>query len=114
MKHFNFNYGPSEGEKVIKRLAEHLKLKLLELGWLSRIGGDEFLCLFNCDLQEAEKLIEKLQQSLKELIIVDNAPEVQATFKIGLTTLKKGDTPESCLRRLEDAVHNIRNQLVIV
>lgn len=114
MKHINDYYGLPDGDASLIRIANALKSNFHPHHWVGRIGGDEFLCLFNCDLQEAKKLAGQLQESLKNLAIVDSASEVRATFKIGLTPLKNGDTPESCLRRLEDAIHNIRNQLVIV
>jgi diguanylate cyclase len=114
MKHINDYYGLPNGDAAIIRMANALQSHFHPYHWICRFGGDEFLCLFNCDLQEAKKLVEQLQESLKRLLIVDTDPEVRGTFKIGLTSLKNGDTPESCLQRLEDAIHNVRNQLVIV
>jgi diguanylate cyclase len=114
MKHINDYYGLPNGDAALIRIADALKSHFHPHHWICRFGGDEFLCLFNCDLQEAEKLIAKLQDSLKNLVIVDNAPEVRSTFKIGLTALKNVDTKESSTLRLEVSIHNIRNQLVIV
>ncbi len=114
MKYINDYYGLPNGDVALIRMADALKSHFHPYHWICRFGGDEFLCLFNCDSRGVEKLIAKLQESLKNLVTVDSAPEVRATFKIGLTALKNGDTEEFCLRRLEDGIHNLRNQLVIV
>jgi diguanylate cyclase len=118
MKLINDMYGGPNGDGVILKISELIKTKLHPAHWFCRWGGEEFLGVFNCDLPRARNLLEEMQRTLKSVIVSDEWSgeqlEIKFTFKIALTTLQPDDTKENCLRRLEDAIHNIRNQLVIV
>jgi diguanylate cyclase len=114
MKHINDYYGIPNGEATLVRVADTLKSNFHPTHWICRVGGDEFVGLLHCDLGKAEELIKKLQESLKDLVIIDDKPEVRITLKIGLTALRNSDKIDTCMRRLDNSIHNIRNQLVIV
>lgn len=114
MKHINDYYGFPVGDSVLVGVANVLKDRFHPIHWISRVGGDEFIGLLHCDLGKAEELIRKLQEDLKGLVIIDGEPEVRITLKIGLTALRNGDKIDTCIRRLDNGIHNIRNQLVIV
>ncbi len=68
LKKVNDNFGHKEGDKIIVQTTNILKEILRESDFITRIGGDEFLlALFNCTLENVEKIGERLNKKLKQI-----------------------------------------------
>jgi diguanylate cyclase (GGDEF)-like protein len=116
MRGFNIDLGYEEGDKILLKLAETIRLHVHPVHWVGRWGGDEFLAIFNCDMENAKNLIEMFRERLANTDITGMGLQKDLTLKVGLTSLKKGDTAQSCLHRIENVVldHKVRNQLFII
>lgn len=67
LKRANDRYGHTFGDFMLKRFADTCMDLVMEKGYLSRIGGDEFLLVFpDGDIHEIEARIKKLQLKLLE------------------------------------------------
>ncbi|MGD9569778.1 MAG: GGDEF domain-containing protein [Sedimentibacter sp.] len=68
LKYVNDNYGHSEGDKLIKLVADAIKKNLRETDAVARIGGDEFLVTFlDCTTSGAQVVLNRINEALKNL-----------------------------------------------
>ncbi len=62
LKIINDRYGHEEGDYSIKLIADYLKEGIGERGIAGRIGGDEFACVLKCGPQEAQSIINGINE----------------------------------------------------
>ena len=68
-KGWNDAYGHSEGDRLLKELAELLREILPEGGVVARLGGDEFgFCLTGVTVEEARRISEDLSREVLETV----------------------------------------------
>lgn len=66
-KKINDNYGHSEGDAALVRVADLLRKSFSEYGVVTRYAGDEFVVMLNTtDAQLVQSLIEKAKQNFEE------------------------------------------------
>lgn len=118
-KRVNDRYGHEIGDEVLRVVGRELDATR---HFAARIGGEEFTLLMQDENREKRKnypaneltaICEKLIQTVH-----DQVPEIQepVTFSVGVASIAKRDTLRSVMatadRRLYDAKHNGRNQIV--
>ena len=66
LKCVNDNLGHQIGDEMITRVAAMIKLVFKEIGYVGRMGGDEFIAIIEeCDENEIIRAIDKFNNSLK-------------------------------------------------
>lgn len=70
LKYVNDKYGHKEGDQLIVKVADILKLGLRERDLIIRIGGDEFLIvLYDCTIERAKPIWNRIQSKFDQLNI---------------------------------------------
>lgn len=86
LKITNDKIGHVEGDRFIKAISEVFVDNLRKSDFIARLGGDEFLVgFYNCDFQNAEKILEKVQKDL-ETKFFESGFEFPLVFSYGLVT----------------------------
>lgn len=82
-KTINDMYGHSQGDLILRQIAKILKTTLKETGTCYRYGGDEFSAILNCDVRQAEDLLEDALVKVR-MIREESLEGRQITLSIGL------------------------------
>ncbi len=116
-KRINDTYGHLSGDSVLMSIAKTLEPLIPADGFLARLGGEEFVILFDeVDSERALQYAEQLRVALERQTIDAGRGSLQVTLSIGLTRVAPGDTIESVLDRADQALYQAklagRNQVV--
>ncbi|MFH1414966.1 MAG: diguanylate cyclase [Elusimicrobiota bacterium] len=91
-KSINDKYGHSDGDYVLKRIAEIMKEELRKSDIITRYGGDEFTVIFpHLNSKQAELVLNKLQKRIKSEYFVSpkTGERIAVTISMGTATWKK-------------------------
>ncbi|RUM93216.1 MAG: hypothetical protein DSZ27_00710 [Thiomicrospira sp.] len=102
-KKINDTYGHLLGDKVLKKVARHIEDGLTHKDIFARWGGEEFVILLpNTNLQDAEKVAERLRHKLETMTDFD----MQITSSFGVSDLRPDDTAESLMQRGDEMLYH--------
>ncbi len=116
-KRINDSYGHSEGDRVLKIVAQSITAALREADILGRIGGEEFAVLLpSTDIDSATKTAERVRSAIEGLHIQVGDEEIQVTISIGISEYcaEEGQIDPAMVRAdraLYQAKHAGRNQV---
>ena len=83
----NDNFGHQAGDKVLVRVAELTRELVRESDFVSRWGGEEFLCFLpDSDLDEATRIAERLRRRIGETDIEANGQNLRVTISAGVAS----------------------------
>ncbi len=114
-KKVNDRFGHSCGDLVLKRLCRLIRGLVRQGDLLIRWGGEEFFILLpGTLLNEAGQLAERIRQE----VAVEAFPQAGSiTISLGVAQLRDGDSIDSLLKRVDDALYqakqNGRNQVFL-
>ena len=116
-KKVNDTYGHDVGDKVLISLADTLKQKVKGKGSAYRFGGEEFVLIFEkYTKEEVYNIVEDIRVSFGK-IKFSQMNGKQLTLSAGISGIKQGDTPDTFLKRADDALYyskeNGRNQVTL-
>jgi diguanylate cyclase (GGDEF)-like protein/PAS domain S-box-containing protein len=109
-KRINDSFGHKGGDKILKELTKKIKNRLRKSELFARIGGDEFgLIVENFrDSDEIVTLIKRIQDSIKEQIIIENTP-IRVTLSIGVATFPEhGEDKFTLLQAADIALYEAK------
>ena len=73
LKEVNDRFGHIAGDSALQRLAECMNNQKRKVDILARYGGDEFVFILpHTSSEEAAKMIERIQQKIRQVCIGDN------------------------------------------
>lgn len=105
-KQYNDIYGHPAGDECLKAMANCLQSNIKRgSDYVARYGGEEFaVILFDCDLEQASKIMEELLQDFTSLAIPHAASAVAdyATFSAGLCTAFPAEQAADTLVKMTD------------
>ncbi|MCG9730631.1 GGDEF domain-containing protein [Shewanella sp. Isolate13] len=117
-KKVNDQHGHDMGDKVIKVVVEQINMNCRKSDLLFRLGGDEFLLLF--DTRCVESAVAVAHMISKRVIegITERFPEASGvTLSIGIAESIAAEDPEIWVKRadlaLYDAKHSGKNQIKV-
>jgi diguanylate cyclase (GGDEF)-like protein len=85
LKNINDNFGHAKGDELITTISSTIINNIRDTDYLFRIGGDEFLILYNyTENQSPDSLIERIKKELAERKVADQIPD----FSYGAITVK--------------------------
>ncbi len=108
-KQINDLYGHRIGDVVLKDFASMLKRITRFSDVCIRYGGDEFIIILpETDLENAKKVAEKIKNTLDSIVFRKGKNEFKCTVSIGVTSVRKDDTIESILERVDSALYQTK------
>ncbi|MGI9234197.1 MAG: putative bifunctional diguanylate cyclase/phosphodiesterase [Woeseiaceae bacterium] len=82
--------GFQEGDMLIRRVANALKVTLRDTDLVSRIGGGEFSVLLpNCDIRQGYSVADKIRRAIRELTVVSAQRTLDVSACIGLSIVNR-------------------------
>ncbi len=107
-KQVNDQYGHLAGDELLKLFAARLKNQLRADDTAARWGGDEFVVLMGCHLQDAMVRSRLLEQTLRGEYVLrkpPNALRVQASLSIGVAEHRATETADQLLARADQILY---------
>jgi diguanylate cyclase (GGDEF)-like protein/PAS domain S-box-containing protein len=110
-KAFNDTYGHNIGDKVLRAVANTLRLNLRDTDTCGRWGGEEFLAIvYDVDLSALEVLAEKLRVLVMQAIVKADRSIPSVTVSIGATLARRDENLESLIHRADTLMYQSKAQ----
>lgn len=99
-KEFNETSGHAAGDRILKCLATTLAANSRPLDIYGRWGGEEFVGIIReCSARELEKIGNRVRLLVENAYIMQNGEKLRATFSMGATMFRDGDTMDGLIKR---------------
>jgi two-component system cell cycle response regulator len=118
-KRVNDSYGHDVGDQVIKGFADALRRIKRDIDVVSRIGGEEFVCLCEETTEQGGvQMAERIRNEVQSLTFTTEKGELQVTTSVGVATCPAaGQDWESLYKSADEALyaskHNGRNRVTL-
>lgn len=111
-KKINDRYGHLMGDKVLKESAKIITDQLRASDRAYRLGGEEFaIFLGSTNEVDAEKLCERLRQSIEKNPFTLNGLQTRATVSLGVSRFVFSDTSfEDIFKRADEALYQSKSR----
>lgn len=84
-KKINDNYGHATGDSALLHFVDTVKAQMRSDDMLGRLGGEEFaMLLYNCPIQQATQIAERMRSTLAETPIMVGSEKVFLTGSFGV------------------------------
>lgn len=108
-KRLNDTLGHQAGDQALVHLTQVVRQLLRPTDSLARYGGEEFLLLLpNSDVDEAEKVMLRLQRELTKQFFLHDNQRVLITFSAGVAQLNAAESQADLLRRADAAMYRAK------
>ncbi len=97
-KEFNDTFGHPAGDRLLKETAAAWRDQLRSGDVLARIGGEEFALMFDCEVNDALEIVERLRDSVTQ----------NRTCSAGIAVRLFGETLEHLLARSDRALYDAK------
>lgn len=109
-KRINDSFGHLAGDKVLKKVAMIFKSSVRTNDFIARVGGEEFVFIFEqTSSREATLILEKLRKLVEDCQFYYRENKVDVTVSFGLTSIVDGDDIESLFMRADNAMYKAKN-----
>ncbi|CAM9269116.1 unnamed protein product [Phaeothamnion confervicola] len=112
-KQINDVHGHDAGDKILQQFAVGISRNVRGIDLACRYGGEEFVVIMpETDMAIASLVAERIRQYTETFAFnIGGVDPVSMTTSIGVTTLcKPDDTPDSILKRADDALYRAKNE----
>lgn len=104
LKQINDEFGHFVGDRALEKFGLFLKKNLRESDIVARYGGDEFIAmLIGADMQEAQQVMKRLKQMLKEEVLIVDGHRLQLDFSYGISEFKVDSSELQDLIKIADS-----------
>ncbi|HEV8691423.1 MAG TPA: diguanylate cyclase [Ideonella sp.] len=108
-KRLNDSLGHTVGDQALVALAQHVRQSLRPVDVVARFGGEEFVVLLpGTPVEEAQKVLTRLQRELTASLFMHDGKEVFVTFSAGVTSYRLGERVEEALERADEALYEAK------
>ena len=108
-KRLNDSLGHQAGDQALVHLAGVVRQLLRPTDAQARYGGEEFILLLpNSDLDEAEKIMLRLQRELTKQFFLHDNQKVLITFSAGVSQLATGEGQAELIKRADAAMYRAK------
>jgi len=106
-KRINDTFGHPAGDQALITFAQVCQENIREIDLLARFGGEEFALLMpETDLEQAERVAERLRQTIAQLTVQFETHQISFTCSFGITALMgEQDTLDLILQRADQALY---------
>jgi diguanylate cyclase len=113
-KNINDTYGHVLGDKILQYFSGLLQNHAGANHLVARFGGEEMaMLLMNISLDEAQKITDKIRLTLADSRLKKKGQEEyieRVTVSVGLSMLRKDDSPSTIIDRTDKALYQSKNQ----
>ncbi len=110
-KALNDQRGHQTGDEALVHLVTVAKEELRLTDHVARLGGEEFLIMMpNTPLDEAAKIVARLQRRLTKRYFLTNNEKLLITFSAGVAERAAGETQEALIARTDAAMYQAKQQ----
>lgn len=113
LKPINDSHGHAVGDRILVEMADRLRKVLRDVGYVARIGGDEFVLVFeNLEHEtELDDLLQRIGTSLQQpMTIGSRILSVGASLGIALYASHTPASGEQLLRRADQAMYRVKSR----
>ncbi|WP_374675372.1 diguanylate cyclase domain-containing protein [Ideonella sp.] len=108
-KRLNDSLGHAAGDQALVALAQHVRRSLRPVDVVARFGGEEFVVLLpGTPVDEAQRVLTRLQRELTASLFMHDGKEVFVTFSAGVTAYRLGEPVEEALERADEALYEAK------
>lgn len=115
-KKVNDQYGHDCGDYILVHISQVLKESVRNHGFASRWGGEEFLLIYELDVEEVIEKVNILLEQIRNHVFEYHNQKIEITMTFGIQEMKKGTDYEEALKIADDKLYkgkrNGRNQIV--
>lgn len=106
-KDYNDRYGHLEGDKVLMRLGQVIKLLLRKMDSAYRYGGEEFTVILpETDSEEALTVAQRIRKAIKEIVFTpESGKNTFITISIGMTAYSPSEELTEFIQRADKALY---------
>ena len=104
-KEINDNYGHIEGDRVLQKVAEILRLNTNVEDMVCRYGGDEFLILIECDEDIGNQIICRIDRALIRYNLLISNYKVQLSYGHVFVSDPEGVVMEEILHKADQNMY---------
>jgi diguanylate cyclase (GGDEF)-like protein/PAS domain S-box-containing protein len=105
-KQVNDTYGHDTGDRVLRMVADTLRVNVRSTDSVGRWGGEEFIVLLpGVESQALSTIAEKLRTLVSHSWVAVREGRLAVTVSVGGTVTRPSDTLESLLRRVDDLLY---------
>ena len=111
-KTVNDTCGHCAGDELLRQISSLLQSRCRKTDTLGRLGGDEFgLLLYQCSIEEAQRVVQTLYQSIQEFRFVWQDKTFAIGISIGVVGIDSCSlSPEEILNAADTACYIAKNQ----
>ncbi len=108
-KSVNDTYGHLAGDEVLRVIGSVLKTSTRKSDIPIRYGGDEFIVILpETKLNDAVVVAKKIKDKISSIRFKKNEIEFKCSLSLGVTQVRDGDTMESVLDRVDQALYKTK------
>lgn len=106
----NDRYGHTVGDEALIGFARALTHFLRTEDWVARWGGEEFIvCLHTDNAQQAELIMQRLREEIRQRAFVTSVGEIHLTMSVGLSRFDPAaSSQDSVLASLDNALYEAK------
>lgn len=109
-KQINDTRGHAVGDEVLRGFGQIALETLRQSDLVARWGGEEFLVAFpDCKPDEAEGVLERLHQAVRDCPVSESDPGLRVTFSAGLAVLGPREGIQAVLERSDRAMYQAKS-----
>lgn len=110
-KDYNDAYGHLEGDKVLLRLGQVIKLLLRKMDSAYRYGGEEFtIILPETEMAEARTVAQRIRRAVKAIVFsAEPGTEVSVTVSVGMTEYRPPEDITTFVQRADKALYQSKS-----
>lgn len=108
-KRLNDSLGHAAGDEALVALAHHVRDALRPGDLVARFGGEEFVVLLpDTAVDEAQRILTRLQRLLSASLFMHEGQEVFVTFSAGVTAYRPDEAIAQALERADEALYEAK------
>lgn len=109
-KKINDSYGHPFGDKVLKKVAEILKLSIRQVDLAARYGGEEFALILEASDEEGGRIqAERVRTTIEELSFSSKGKKITITMSFGLASYPvDADNKAELIDRADQALYSAK------
>lgn len=108
-KAINDTHGHQAGDRILRAMARKMKAAVRGSDFVARYGGEEFaVVLIRAGLPVALEVAENVRHSIETTAFRLEESTLHVTVSIGVAEVAAGDTPESIIKRADDALYKAK------
>jgi len=105
-KHVNDTYGHPNGDRLLRGFGKLIDSRTRLSDFVARFGGEEFVVILpEANLNTAVNVAEKVRQHFSRTNFHLESEKVKLSASFGVSQFRAGDTPETVLKRADDALY---------